>query len=298
MIGSAILAEKILKKHLKEKYGDFILVRLTGGYTNETFLLNGIHPPLVVKVTNKFNEDIENEINCLNLTQGTGVTPKIYELIKTDAIQIIVMEYRKGINGQSILDNNDLKRTKELYKSLGESLAKFIHSRKYNFTSRGIKESNINGLNLNLDFVPEVLIKKSKEILQYINDVKEEWVLTHGDYGIHNVLYTTSNTLSVLDWEWAEWANPITDIAWVFWFTKLHYSKYADTLNLIFIEEYKINNPVHLSPEILRAYSVYKVWKVLNRVKNAPQAVQEEWIRRLKWTIETEIFNFASELTE
>lgn len=293
MIGWITLTEKVLKKHLKEKYGDFSLVRLTGGYTNDTFLLNGTLPPLVVKVTNKFNEDIENEINCLNLIQETGVTPKIYELIETDALQIIVMEYRKGINGQSILDNNELERTKELYKNLGASLAKRIHSIKYNYTSSGIRECTFNEFYLSLDFVPEFLIANSMEILQNINDNEEEWVLTHGDYGIHNVLYTDTNTLTVLDWEWSEWANPLTDIGWVCWFTKLHYPEYADSLNLLFIKEYKINNPIHLSPEVLRSYCVYKVWKVLHKVKKAPQEVQEEWIRRLKWTIETDIFNFV-----
>jgi hypothetical protein len=33
------LNENIIKKHLNEKYGDFKLGRLTGGYTNGTFLL-------------------------------------------------------------------------------------------------------------------------------------------------------------------------------------------------------------------------------------------------------------------
>jgi aminoglycoside phosphotransferase len=293
LIGWIALTEKVLKEYLKEKYGDFSLVRLTGGYTNETFLLNGRFPPLVVKVANKFNEDIDTEITCLNLTQEIGVVPKIYDLIETEGHQIIVMEYKKGINGQSILDNNELERTRELYKSLGASLAKGIHSIKYNSNLRGMKEFTLNELSLSLDFVPDFLIAASMEILQNINDPKEEWVLTHGDYGIHNVLFTDTNILTVLDWEWSEWANPLTDIGWVCWFTKLHYPEYADSLNLIFIREYKINNPIHLSPEVLKAYCVYKVWKILHKVKKAPQEVQEEWIRRLKWTIETDIFNFS-----
>jgi aminoglycoside phosphotransferase (APT) family kinase protein len=293
MNGWLTLNEKVIKEHLKEKYGDFSLLRLTGGYTNETFLLNDTLHPLVVKVANKSNEDIKNEINCLNLTQETGVTPKIYDVIETDTIQLIVMEYRKGINGQSFLDKKDLERTKELYKSLGTTLAKSIHVIKYNVTSSGIKTCNVNELSLSLDFVPESLIANSNELLQNINDTQEEWVLTHGDFGIHNVLYTDANILTVLDWEWSEWANPLTDIGWVCWFTKLHYPEYADLLNHIFINEYKVNNPIHLSPEVLRAYCIYKVWKVLHKVKKAPQEVQEEWIRRLKWTIETDIFNFA-----
>lgn len=289
-IGSVNLIEQILKKYLKDKYGDFTPVRLTGGYTNATFLLNGTNLPLVVKVANSFNKDIKNEVNCLKITQKTGVVPKIYDFIETDNVQLVVMEYRKGKNGQSILDNDELERTKDLYKSLGESLSKSTHSMKYNFVSKGIKECNLQDLNLNLDFVPENLKQISQGVLIKINDTKEEWVLTHGDYGMHNVLYTDNNSLTVLDWEWSEWANPLTDIGWVCWFTKLHYPKHAPLLNSLFIEAYKINTPIELSPEKLKAYCVYKVWNVLNKVKNAQQDVKQEWIRRLKWTIESDIF--------
>ncbi|MBM7619975.1 thiamine kinase-like enzyme [Bacillus tianshenii] len=289
MIGSVSLSEKILKEHLMDKYGDFIPVRLSGGYTNETFLLKGTRPPLVAKVANSFNQDIQNEINCLTLNQETGVVPKVYDFIEAENFQISVMEYREGTNGQFILDNNDLERTKDLYKILGKSLSENIHSRKYNFNSNGIKECDLDTLNFNLDFVPESLIQFSKEILEKINDTKEEWVLTHGDYGMHNVLYATDNTITVLDWEWSEWANPLTDIGWVCWFTKLHYPEHASLLNSLFIKEYKSNSHVHLSSEKLKAYCVYKVWKVLNKVKDGPQEVLEEWVKRLKWTIETDV---------
>jgi predicted Ser/Thr protein kinase len=76
------LTEQILKKYLKVKYGEFKPVRLTGGYTNATFLLNGTNLPLVVKVANSFNKDIKNEINCLKITQNTGVVPKFYDFMK------------------------------------------------------------------------------------------------------------------------------------------------------------------------------------------------------------------------
>lgn len=201
------LIEKLLQNHLITKYGDFIPVRLAGGYTNETFLLDGIQPPVVAKVIDTVNDEIENEINCLKLTQETGITPKIYDVMKIDGIQIIIMEYRKGINGQTILDSEDLNIKKELYKSLGQTLAKRIHSKKFH-VSGGIKECNFNELKFNLDFVPDVLINNSKTLLNNIKDRQEEWVLTHGDYGAHNILYTDTQTLTVLDWEWSEWAKP------------------------------------------------------------------------------------------
>jgi hypothetical protein len=44
-----MLTEQLLKKQLKNKYGDFSLIRLTGGYTNATFLLEGTYPLLLLK---------------------------------------------------------------------------------------------------------------------------------------------------------------------------------------------------------------------------------------------------------
>ncbi|MFE8701357.1 phosphotransferase family protein [Cytobacillus sp. FJAT-54145] len=275
---------------LKNQYGEFTPIRLTGGYTNETFLLKGTAPSLVAKVSSLYNQDVQNEIHCLNLTKETGITPKVHKFIQTKSSQVTIMEYLDGINGQSIIDRNDIEGTKKLYKSLGRTLAKSIHSQPYQPNTNRIKECNLNKLSLDLDFVPEHLRKDSKKLLQGINDLQENWVLTHGDYGVHNVLYS-EHLLTVLDWEWSEWANPLTDIGWVCWFTKLHYPKLASSLNSLFLNEYLTHRPVHLSPDVLKAYCVYKVWKVLHRVMKAPVEVQKEWVRRLEWTLETELLD-------
>lgn len=280
---------QLLKEYLTEKYGDFSAKRLTGGYTNETYLLKGSFSPVVAKIAISLNEDFQNEINSLKLVQDSGKAPKLYDYFEVDNVQISVMEYRSGTNGQSILDLNDLVKTKELYKSLGEILSEHIHSRKYNGISNGIKECTLHELNMNVDFIPESLVKQSQELLEQIKDRKDDWVLTHDDFGIHNVLYDDNNQLTVLDWEWAEWANPLTDIGWVCWFTKLHYAEHANNLNSIFLNEYQKQSDFTISNEKLKSYCLYKVWKILNKVKNAPDEVKYEWINRLKWTLEVEL---------
>lgn len=277
---------------LKEKYGDFTPVPLSGGYTNETFLLKGTTPSVIAKLASLFNGDIQNEKNALLLLNEAGIGPKFYEFIETDENQITIMEFRLGQNGQSIMDHNEIKKTKELYKNLGTNLARNIHSIKYDHICRGIRESNVHELNYDLDFVPETLIIKSKEFIHTIREIKTNWVLTHGDYGIHNVLYSDAQEVTAIDWEWAEWGNPLNDIAWVCWFTRLHYSESANVLNSLFTNEYIRNMSVDLSSKNLKAHCIYKVWKILSKVKNAPQEVQQEWLRRLAWTIETDIFDF------
>lgn len=287
-------SEQIVNYHLKEKYGDFTPVRLSGGYTNETFLLKGTTPLVIAKLASSLNGDVQNEKNALLLLNKVGIAPKFYDFIEIEKYLITVMEYRLGQNGQSIMDHNEIEKSKELYKRLGVSLAKDIHSIKYDGQSYGLKECNVNVLNYDLDFVPESLIVKSKKFLHTLHDSKAKWVLTHGDYGSHNVLYTEAHELTVIDWEWTEWANPLTDIAWVCWFTRLHYPESANVLNSLFIREYIRNSSLYIVPEDLKAYCIYKVWKVLYKVENAPQEVQQEWIRRLAWTFETDIFDFLN----
>lgn len=43
------------------------LERLTGGYTNLTYLMAGAEPPLVAKITNLSNEDTLNEVQVMRL---------------------------------------------------------------------------------------------------------------------------------------------------------------------------------------------------------------------------------------
>ena len=279
----------VLHKYLKEKYGNLNPTRLVGGYTNDTYLLNGTGPRLVAKVGAFSNLDLKNEFYSLEISKGISVVPKVYEYINEDGVQILIMEHCEGVNGQSILDNNDLETTKRLYKVLGKTLSNSVHSLKFNPNLKPINQCSIKEINLDLDFVPEILIQHTRKILNNVDDNENDWVLTHGDYGIHNVLFTNDNSITILDWEWAEWGNPLMDLGWVCWFTKLHYPHHSAILNAIFTNEYKIHSSVELSSDKLKAYCLYKVWKILNKVTRAPEEVRQEWVRRLRWTLETDL---------
>ncbi|MEH7444939.1 aminoglycoside phosphotransferase family protein [Bacillus sp. JJ1122] len=284
------MTEDLLIELFKEQYGDILPVRLNGGYTNETFLLKGTSPLLVAKVA---LSNIENEVNSLKLLHDSGISPTLYEHKEISNLQVTLSEFCEGQNGQSIVDHNDPDRTRVLYKRMAAILAKSIHSRKYANDSYGIRTSNMNELNYHLAFVPEVLAKQSIEILKRVNDLPAEWVLTHGDYGMHNVLLSEADHLTVLDWEWAEWGNPLSDVSWVCWFTLLHYPQYAKSLNPLFIEEYQHYSQTNFSSDELKACCLYQVWKVLNKLDHSPVEVQQEWVRRLEWTLQTDIFHFV-----
>jgi tRNA A-37 threonylcarbamoyl transferase component Bud32 len=249
--------------------------------------MEGTSPPLVAKVTNLSNEDTLNEINVMKLLQGSCDTPLVHDVLEIDGKRIIIMDCMQGVVAQSILDNRDWSRAEQIYRNMGMLLASQIHSRTYSGQAQGIRLSNrdaVARIIAELEFVPGLLGRDSMRILSAADTGEQPWVLTHGDYGVHNLL-CEAEALHVLDWEWAEWGNPLNDVAWVCWFTKLHYSGQAWALNTAFIEGYLSAGRLPFSPQQLKAGSVYKVWNVLYRLRIAPKEVQREWVRRLEWTL-------------
>lgn len=285
------MIEEITEK-LKSRFGDIHLTRLTGGYTNLTFLIEGTDPLLVAKVVHFSNQDTINEIKALKLLEETGVTPLLHDVFDTSNMRIVLMEYKKGIHGQSILDSEDSESETILYKIMGRLLALEVHTNHFSKNDMGIRKSNmamLKAAGLDLEYVPVKLVKQAMQLLSNA-ELEEHWVLTHGDYGPHNVLFESRKHVNILDWEWAEWGNPLNDIAWVCWFTRLHYSEKAALLNRAFIDEYIIHNPLSFSSDQIKASCIYKVLNILMRLRNAPVEVQQEWVRRLEWTIHTNIY--------
>jgi thiamine kinase-like enzyme len=283
-------------KELESKY-DCRLIRLTGGYTNHSFLMEGTDPLLVAKISSVLNEDTLNEVHCLKLLKESGVSAIVHDVLEISNMRIILMDYKQGVKGQSILDTGDLELAQTLYKRLGHSLALQIHTKSFNSDRHGIRKSNTGQLKaskLEVEFVPDALVRQSSIILSDLDDSEHKWVLTHGDYGPHNILLEADKGLNILDWEWAEWGDPLNDVAWVLWFTKLHYSGVASILNNVFMEEYLLHNPMAISPQKLKACSVYKVWNILYRVLHSPADVQTEWVRRLEWTLNIDFSDVCS----
>lgn len=275
-------------ERLMKKYSAAELVRLTGGFTNAVYLLKGIEPPLVAKVAQWSNRDLQNEANSLLFLKNTPFTPKLIDIFSENQVQIIVYTFVKGMNGQAVLDTGDLKRSTDLFRDMGKLLSTHIHSYSYTGDHGGLRSADFKTLRFDLDYVPKVLIEKSQVLLRKIEAPVHEWTLTHGDYGAHNILANGGN-LTVIDWEWAEWSHPFVDIAWTCWNTKLHYPKIADGLNRTFIQAYQTHRPISRTSEQIQVYSLYKLWTILQKIQHADRETQMKWINRLEWTLHTDI---------
>jgi tRNA A-37 threonylcarbamoyl transferase component Bud32 len=270
-----------LHTEIKGEYGDIQFVELSGGYTNKIYLLKGSDPEVVAKIIEYANRDL-TEVNCLKLLHHTRVAPYLHDVKEFDSALIIIMQYIEGVASQKILDNNDWTRAQDVYQKLGIRLARDIHSIKYKsgnselaFIQNQITRSN---------FIPNTLVEESKKCLAHINC--KDSVLVHGDYGPHNSIYSQDN-IYIIDWEWGRWGSPLTDISWVYWFVHLHYPNQARSMFHAFIESYIKESPqLEINSKLLKAYALERVWNIISIAENASKHVQEEWIRRLEWTLE------------
>ena len=136
----------------------------------------------------------------------------------------------------------------------------------------------------------EYLNNNTKETIKKMLDIKvnENNTLIHGDFGPHNVIYQ-NNSIIAIDWEWAGYGNPMYDIAWVLWFTNIHYPNYYQILSDIFINTYLKHNSINISETLIKTYSISNVLKILSRIKEENIESKNEWIRRLNWTIENDL---------
>jgi aminoglycoside phosphotransferase len=274
-----------VERFLEEKYG--AAGRLSGGYTNLAYKIK-TNPPLVAKIASLSNEDLLNEANALQVLHGKVPTPKYIDDHSLESSFILVTSYERGENGQSILDTGDMAKAEAVFKNMGLVLANLIHSHAYTDGSLKLRKAKVLEP-ASLDFVPQPLVEKSRTFFPLLSTDMNEWVLSHGDYGSHNILFDSDGKITVIDWEWTEWFHPLVDIAWTLWNTKLHYPHMADRLNQAFLKAYQSVRPLAYTEPLIKAYVLYKIWHLLNRLHHADAAVQNNWVSRLDWTLRTNI---------
>lgn len=147
-----------IKQELIHIFGDVELKQLTGGYTNGVFLIDGTKPAIVAKISDLQNNDGLNEYNSLSLLKDNNCTPIIYGILEVDHSIILLIEYLSGVNAQSILDEDDMKKAERVYELLGKYLAIKIHNVKYDQTTDLPIIKIHSGDYSKLDFIPRSLI--------------------------------------------------------------------------------------------------------------------------------------------
>ncbi|MBB6022290.1 aminoglycoside phosphotransferase (APT) family kinase protein [Paenibacillus sp. JGP012] len=270
---------------LFSRYPNVKIIELTGGYTNNTLLLEGTDPLIIAKIYHVNNTDAKTEISALKLLTHSKLTPRVYDSFEQDEWLFVTMDYVPGVNAQALIDQGGLDQAKTIYEQLGVYLATDVHSIKRNRGEAELPVIEKTAVHMHeLKFVPSEMISTVKEVLSTLD--QREQTLIHGDYGPHNVMLS-EHSMFILDWEWAGWGNPLLDVAWVVWFVHLHYPHMAKELSEVFLNAYTERTNIEITGEVIRTYSVSKVIQIMNRIKHAHPDVQKEWLRRLEWTLQT-----------
>lgn len=278
-----------MKEILKEKYGAYRAVRMTGGFTNATYWLKGDTSNLVAKVANLSNRDIENEKFVLYFLKDKAFTPQMFDSFMSGDSQVIVTHYMSGRNGQAILDAGDIRLARKLFSKMGRCLAQQIHSCSFDGNRHKLRIGQSGPFQFDNFYLSETLREKCNSLVSESSFREQDWVLTHGDFGAHNLLIEDeSEQLTVIDWEWAEWFHPLVDLAWTCWNTKLHYPHLADQLLADFLKAYLSVKPILFTEEELMVFVLYKLHTILTRMELANKETQKKWTHRLEWTLDSD----------
>jgi len=214
-----------------------------------------------------------------------NITPKIDDYFEHNGYLYIIMDYIPGVNSQKLLDYFESNKAQNIYKQLGERLARDIHSIKSSNTASNLPIINLMNFELDsFDFIPQILMKEVETILR--TEIVNEYVLIHGDYGPHNAL-SLNDSLYIIDWEWAGWGHSLQDVSWVVWFLHLHYPQFAKELTATFLEAYGSHSEIQINEVLIKAFSISRIINIMDRIRNAHIDVQQEWIMRLQWTLNT-----------
>jgi len=294
---------------IKKKYPTTSLVKLEGGYTNNTVLLEGIKPPLVAKIYSEHG-NAASEVAALTILNDLNIAPRVHEYFEHDSTSCLIMDYLPGSVGQRFLDCGDMPKTRDMYRQLGTILAEHVH---FVCVDAAAELPMLELVHSNMDsFVPADLLDEVRRALDVgFTDVVS---LVHGDFGPQNIIVyqteakatdnakitddakttayakiidetRTIDNIKIVDWEFAGWGNPLFDIAWVVWFVHLHYPRICKEMSAIFLREYRTHSDICIDKKLLKAFAVSRVVFILGLISMDNVPGRTEWIRRLTWTL-------------
>lgn len=278
-----------LKEQIQEDFPDCHISVLRGGGTNALFLLErrGILSVLKIAMISNHNASIEKK--CLLLLEKHQVAPRLFQDLTVAGRNGLQMEYVNGNSLLSIIQDNlktsNLDVIIPIYSSLGRLLANVHNIRVDDQIELGKIEMDMPPIKT---FIDAALYERSASLIVHLNEIAgKHRVLLHGDFGYHNVIRDMSGKDWLIDWELAGLGDPRVDVANVLFWTHLHFPDMATDCGKAFMDAYKERRDEDFTPEIMHAFVVRQVWRIIGLVQDHfPEPVKREWNRRLIWALE------------
>ena len=231
-------------------------------YTNKVYLVESSNQKIVVKIWDDFTREAEFFWYIADLTKDPNII--FPRLLDTRWDDILIIEYKEGINWKEIVDDIDKDNRYHIWIQLGKNL-KTLHNISLVWEiDRNIEiEKMINYLSTNTKIFDQTLYNKELEKFRYeLYNTNEKFVLLHWDFSPHNCLFTrnkeknTINISAILDpsgrvWWWIRYF----DISYLM---NTRRNKNKAQLARWFNETYKDidkNNPMYIATEnIMKMY--------------------------------------------
>jgi aminoglycoside phosphotransferase (APT) family kinase protein len=260
----------------------------TGGFSNLTLIATIGAQRCVIKAATVAlkRADVRREAALLRLLQGSNLpTPPLLALIEDEAWTIAVTRWIPGEHGLAVLERAP-DQLEAVYHQLGRLLAR-VHRTPVAAPEHAPQLADriqhalaqLPALELEIDLRAALL-----EGLQHPIWRAQPYALTHGDVGLHNLLWD-GNITALLDWEWAGWGAPLLDLAWVYW--TIQWRRLPPALWHSLLAGYDAGPALAngAPADDMRALALGQIAGILVRSHGQPAAWQE-WQRRLRWSLD------------
>ena len=273
------------------------LAPTTGGFSHQSAYVTIGEEPCVVKAASISHRRmaLRREARILQVLSGSSLpAPAPIALAEDDGWTVEVQRFVAGTPGLQLLAETpgDLG---QIYESLGRLLAA-IHSAP--LASMDM-ELRCDQASTALAALPDLALDAGLCTELSASLAHPAWnpvapCLTHGDAGLHNLLWDRRIT-ALLDWEWAGWGQPLLDLAWVYW--TIRWRSLPGQLWISFLRAYG-PGPAVAGADLsgsLRALALGQVASILVRSRDEP-AAWAEWLRRAHWTLALDIPEIGDEI--
>ena len=262
-----------------------------GGYSNLTFKLTVGTRQLVAKVAESTlkQADVHREAALLDMLRASELPiPVLVALLEDSELTVELLGHIEGTNGLHYF-GTETTELPTLFAAVGRVLAE-VHQRVPSAAStelalapryrQTLHELPMLGLEPSLR---DTLVASLEDAVWSPTELR----LVHGDPGLHNLLWNGELT-ALLDWEWSGWGNPLLDVAWIYWITRLR--NLPPELWTAFQSAYG-SWPSVVAPtsQTLRSLVLGHIAFILVRARHLP--TWQEWQRRATWTAALEFPN-------
>ncbi|MDX6153661.1 aminoglycoside phosphotransferase family protein [Marinococcus sp. PL1-022] len=268
-----------VKKEWEKIIGPFASERLTGGFSHHTFLVTQASRQYVLKIEKGSGGYLRREYEVLEQLRGASFLPDPAGFLEAEGYFSFMQSYHRGENVSKLASHSSFWL--EAYKSLAVMLASEVHSRKGSIREY---DRNAEPLQWNIDALPlRAMHHQAVEVWKARTSTGITFV--HGDAGPHNMILNENHRAVLIDWEWAGWNDPMIDISWVLWNAAFHAPERYSELRRAFLETYVSIRTMNITETNIKAYSLAVIYRALGRVRRSPEAIQNRWVKRLDWTL-------------